>query len=170
MVETDIVLFLLKAFAKLLHVNVNINHLFFTLRSVRFSRGLYTFDRGGQAGTSRLSVAELQVLNKGGKGLIRWMLVLLNEQMMTRLHLRNDHLHKHILRQQQLQNNTHGYSHIQAYRTLNWHLKTHQVRIFNITDVKVGMMCLKAPIFHLNFSLFLTQSYCTIWEDLKFYS
>lgn len=146
MVETDVVLFLLKAYAKLLHVNVNINNLFFTLRPVCFSRGLYTFDRGGQAGTSRLRVAELQVLNKGGKGLIRWMLVLLNEQMMTLLHLRNDHLHKHILRQQQLQkqqNNTHIYSHIQAYTTLNWHLKTHQARIFNITDVKVGMMCLK---------------------------
>lgn len=162
-----------KHLIKWIHVNVNIDHLFFTLRSVCFSRGLYTFNRGGQAGTSRLRVAELQVLNKGGKGLIRWMLVLLNEQMMTRLHPRNDHLHKHILRKQQLQkqqNNTHGYSHIQAYGTLIWHLKTHQVRIFNITDVKVGMMCLKAPIFHLKISLFLTQSFCTIWENLKFKS
>lgn len=93
------------------------------------SRGLYTFDRGGQAGTSRLRVAELHVLNEGGKGLIRWMLVLLNEQVKTRLHLRHDHLHKHILRQQQLQrqqNNTH-----KAYIKI-YHLKTHHVRIFDV--------------------------------------
>lgn len=106
MVETDVALLL----AKLIHVKVNIKHLLSTWRSVCASRGLYTFDGGGQAGTSRLRVAELHVLNEGGKGLIRWMLVLLNEQMKTHLHLRHDHLHKHILRQQQLQRrqkNTH---------------------------------------------------------------
>lgn len=123
-----------KHLLKLIHVNVNIKHIFSTLRSVCVSKGLYTFDRGGQAGTSWLRVAELHVLYKCGKCRIRWMLVLLNEQMMTRLYPWNDHLHKHILRQQQLQRqqiNTqllkrNGYSHIGT---------SSHIRIFNVFKV-----------------------------------